>query len=223
MSDRIWLFLPNFLKKSVGQGFSLALYNIIQSIAHALDEVLDFGKLLKPRSMANRLGDFTEYYASDDRKLDLARIGASRFLFKRYSETWDDFEYRLQQFPNDVLDFGTAQGLIRELERTGLSVELLEELFNDKYRWIILSAADQCLEPEDQISHMFADGDEDPYVRGTRMYSADDSELFCFDLYLTGSTLYAKSEIQEIVKFVKPAYTKCYCFFPNQEFAEVII
>jgi len=218
MDSRIWLFLPN---KVAGTDLSV-LYHIIQAIGHALDEVLDAGRLLKARGSANRIPGFNGYYTSDDRKLDLARLGVSRFLFKRDLEVWDDFEIRLQQFPIDVLDFGTSPGLKREIERTGLSCDIVEELVNDIYRWIILVLDDQIGE-EANLSHLFALGDEDPDVRGTRLYSLTDSEIFSFVVYLSGDTAYSKFEVKEIIKFVKPAYTKCYCIFPEAEYAEVII
>uniref|UniRef100_A0A7C6E996 Uncharacterized protein n=1 Tax=candidate division WOR-3 bacterium TaxID=2052148 RepID=A0A7C6E996_UNCW3 len=218
MTERIWLFLPNFLKGAKG-----VLYHIVQAIGYALDEVFDYGKLLKARLMANRLSGFPEYYASDDRKIDLVRLGVSRFLFKRDLESWNDFEIRLQEFPTDVKDFGTAPGLKREIERTGLTCDIVEELWNDIYRWILLALADMEEIEEAELSHLFALGDEDPNVRGTRIYSLDDSELFSFVVYLSGTAEYSKNEVREIIKFVKPAYTKCYCFFPNYEIAEVII
>jgi hypothetical protein len=211
-------FIPNFLKRVTG-----ILDDITSSINYALAEVLDTARLLKSQIMANRLSDFPAYYDTDQRKQDLYLLGISRFLFKRAADTWTDFETRLSLFPTEVKDFGTKTGLVREINRTGLDVQLIEELTDDRYRWILENLFAQCPLFEDQISHIFNLNEEDLSVRGTRIYSLTDSELFSFILYLDGNTAYSKNELKQIIKFTKPAYTKCYCFYPNAQFAEVII
>jgi hypothetical protein len=211
-------FLPNFLKRTEG-----LLYDITSSINYALTEVLNAGKLLQSQMMANRLSAFPAYYSTDQRKQDLNLLGLSRFLFKRIAESWADFETRLSLFPIEVKDFGTKAGLTREINRTGLDTQLIEELTDDRYRWILENLFDQCPLFEDNISHIFNLGHEDQSVRQTRVYSLDDSEIFSFVLYLDGATPYSKNELQQIIKFTKPAYTKCYCFYPSAEYAEVIL
>ncbi|GAI48068.1 unnamed protein product, partial [marine sediment metagenome] len=124
------------------------IYDICRAIGEALDEIITAADKLKPQGMANRLTGYTSYYNSDERKQDLNLIGSSRFVFKRESESWNDFETRLQQFPDDVKWFGTENGIIKEIERTGLVVDSIEIMRDDVYRFIILSLADQCLVPE---------------------------------------------------------------------------
>lgn len=216
--DRVWQFLPGFLKR-VQNG----IYDICMAIGEALDEVITAAQKLKAQGMVNRISGFTEYYNSDERKQDLYLHGASRFVFKRESEIWDDFETRLQQFPEDVKWFGTFGGIIKEIERTGLVVDRIEEMRDDPYRWILLSLVDQCSLPEDQISHIFALGEEATCVRGVRTFSRYDCEDFIFIVYLSGATTYAKSEVKSIVKFTKPPYTKAYIFFPGETVAEEVV
>jgi hypothetical protein len=215
--DRIEQFLPGFLKRALG-----GISDICQAIGEALGQAITAAQLLKAQLMANRLDGFDEYYASAQRLADLNLIGASRFVFKRDDETWEDFEMRLRLFPTDVPWFGTAAGIIQELERTGLTVDSVEELREERDRFIVLSLADQCGKTEDQLSHVFALGDEDPYVRGDRGYGLVDSEDFTFLVRLSGASLYAKQDVKSILKQVKPPYTKAFIFFPNAQVAEEV-
>ncbi|HEX7319728.1 MAG TPA: hypothetical protein VF399_05155 [bacterium] len=218
LGDRIWQFLPGFLKR-----IKNGIYDICLAIGEALDEIIEEAQKLKAQLMANRLTGFDEYYASDQRKADLNLIGSSRFVFKRDDESWDDYETRLQQFVNDVWWFGTEAGIIRELERTGLTVDSIEELRDEPYRFIILSLADQCGKPEDQLSHVFDLDAEDPSVRGDRTYGIEDSEDFQFLVRLSGISSYSKQDIKTILKQTKPPYTKGYVFFPGFQVAEEVV
>jgi len=217
--NRIWKFLPGFLKRKEGG----IVNDVCQAIGTAFDEVIKTADKLKPQSMANRLVGYSEYYSSDDRKRDLTLIGSSRFVFKRNDESWDDFETRLQQFPDDVPWFGTEKGIIKEIERTGLVVDLIGEMRDDPYRFIVLSLADQCLVPEDRISHVFALGEEEETVRGSRTFGLTECEDFIFLVYLSGETDYSKSEVKTILKSSKPPYTKAYVFFPGESVAEEVV
>jgi len=217
--DRIWKLLPGFLKRKTNG----IMYGICLAKGEALDEIIAAAQKLKPQGMANQIPGFGSYYSSDERKRDLNLIGVSRFVFKRDSETWAEFETRLQQFPDDVKWFGTEKGITKEIERTGLVVDSIRELRDEIYRFIILSLVDQCPQPEDQLSHVFDLGDEDPNVRGTRIYSVDDHEDFIFLVYLSGSTEYSKSEVKSILKLTKPPFTKGYIFFPEESVAEEVI
>ncbi|MGB3341336.1 MAG: hypothetical protein WBB37_07640 [bacterium] len=217
--DRIWKFLAGFLKRK-DDGI---IKDICESKGAALDETITAADKLKPQSLANRLVGYPEYYNSEDRKRDLSLIGSSRFVFKRDSESWDDFETRLQQFPNDIPWFGTKKGIITEIERTGLVVDSIEEMRDDPMRFIILSFADQCAVPEDQISHVFALGEEEETVRGTRTYGRTECEDFIFLVYLSGETDYSKAEVKTIIKLSKPPYTKAYVFFPGESVAEEVV
>ncbi len=216
--NRLEQFLPGFLKRALG-----GISDICQAVGESLDEAITAAQLLKAQLMANRLEGFDEYYASAQRIADLNLIGASRFVFKRDDETWDDFEMRLRLFPTDVRWFGTQAGIIRELERTGLTVDSIEELRDERNRFIVLSLADQCGKAEDQLSHVFDLNAEDPYVRGDRGYGLEDSEDFMFLVRLSGSSGYSKQDVKAILKQVKPPYTKSYVFFPNQQTAEEVV
>lgn len=217
--DRIWKILPGFLKRKPNG----IMYDICLAKGEALDEIITAAQKLKPQGMANQIAGFGSYYSSDDRKRDLNLIGASRFVFKRDSETWSEFETRLQQFPDDVKWFGTEKGITKELERTGLTVDSIKELRDEIYRFIVLSLADQCSQPEDQLSHVFNLGEEDLSVRGTRTYSVEDCEDFIFLVYLSGATSYSKKEVKSILKLTKPPYTKGYIFFPGESVAEEVV
>lgn len=217
--NRICKFLPGFLKRKEDG----IVNDVCQAIGTALDEVITAADKLKAQSMANRLVGYSEYYSSDDRKRDLTLIGSSRFVFKRNGESWDDFETRLQQFPDDVPWFGTEKGIIKEIERTGLVVDLIGEMRDDPYRFIVLSLADQCLVPEDQISHVFALGEEEETVRGSRTFGLTGCEDFIFLVYLSGETDYSKSGVKTTLKLTKPPYTKAYVFFPGESVAEEVV
>lgn len=216
--DRIWQFLPGFLKRAKKK-----IYDICLAKGEALDEIITAADKLKPQGMANRLTGYTSYYNSDERKQDLNLIGSSRFVFKRESESWNDFETRLQQFPDDVKWFGTEKGVIKEIERTGLVVDSIEIMRDDVYRFIILSLADQCLVPEDNISHVFDLGQEEETVRGTRTFGLEDCEDFVFIVRLSGATDYSKHEVKTILKLTKPPYTKAYIFFPGETVGEEVV
>jgi hypothetical protein len=216
--NRIEQFLPGFLKRALG-----GVHDIRLAIGESLDQAITAAQLLKAQLMANRLNGFDEYYASAQRAADLNLIGASRFVFKRDDETWDDFETRLRFFPTDVRWFGTMAGIIQELERTGLTVDSIEELRDERNRFIVLALADQCGITEDQLSHVFGLGDEDPYVRGDRGYGLEDCEDFMFLVRLSGTSPYAKQDIKSILKQVKPPYTKAFVFFPNEQVAEEVV
>jgi len=216
--DRIWQFLPGFLKQTTG-----ILSDICRAIGEALDTAITTGEKLKAQGMANRLVGFDEYYGSDERKADLNLLGASRFVFKRSIESWDSFESRLQQFPDDARWFGTKKGITTEIGRTGLTIDSISEMRDDPQRFILLSLADQCGIPEDQISHVFALGEEEETVRGDRIFAVDECEGFVFLIYLSGATAYSKKEVAGVLKMVKPPYTKGYLFYPNEVVAEEVV
>ena len=177
--------------------------------------------LLKIRGAAHRVSGHAEYYASDDRKRDLALIGVGYGVKKRNTESWDDYEARLQAFPSDIRSAGTKQGVINELERTGLAVSQFVELNLDEKRWILLSLADQGDEPEENISHIFGKDEEwDEDVRWTRIYEWL-GDLFSFFVELAGAVPYSKGELATIIKLTKPAFTRCYLKYPDES-VEVI-
>jgi len=245
-ADRLWSFLPQFLKRAPKLSPTTGLPSLIWSICRAIgddaDLALDTGKLLAARGLANRAypSAFPDYYVdpsdptnpSEERMDDLYLLGVSRGLYKRSTETWFEFEARLILFPSDVKSYGTPSGMVRELERTGLEVELLEELAGDPQSWVLLSAEDACPVPENQLSHLFdfASSDEsdpsdqsDPRaVRGTRVYDSEE-EYFVFYLTLTGSAEYSKSEVQDIIRRTKPAHTRAYVRYPSAAYYEAIL
>lgn len=216
--DRIWKFLPGFLKAA-----QTGLYDLCRAVGEALDEIMTAVAKLQPQGMANRLPGFEDYYASDERKKDLVILGASRLVSKRENETWAEFETRLQQFPENVKWFGTKKGLEKEIERTGLVVDSIAEMRDDLFRWIILSLAEQCNYPEDQLSHIYELGKEDLTMRGTTEYGRDDIEDFTFVVRLSGSTTYSKQDVKRIIKAAKPPFTKGYVFFPGLTVAEEVL
>jgi len=244
-ADRLWNFLPQFLKRSPKLSPVTGLPSLIWSICRAIgdesDDALDTGDLLKARGLANRAyPSYTSYYVdpsdptnpSAERMDDLYLLGVSRGLYKRSDETWFEFESRLILFPTDVKSYGTPSGMVRELERTGLEVELLEELAGDPQSWVLLDAADACPIPEDQLSHLFdfaASDESDPSdqsdprsVRGCRLYDGEE-EYFVFYLTLSGSAEYSKSEVQDIIRRVKPAHTRAYIRYPSAAYYEAVL
>ena len=248
----MWSFLPPFLKRAPKLSPSTGLPSLIWSICRALgddaDLALDAGVFLAARGLANRAypSAFPDYYVdpsdgsnpSEERKDDLYLLGVSRNLYRRETETWFEFEARLILFPTDIQSFGTPSGLIRELERTGLAVELLEELAGDPQSWVLLSAEDACSVPDNQESHLFdfSDSSEssvlslpssvlrgDPrVVRGCRIYDSEE-EFFTFYLALTGSAAYSESEIVDIIRRVKPAHTRAYVRYPSAAYYEAVL
>jgi len=240
-ADRLWNFLPPFLRRAPklhpSTGAPSLIWSVCRAIGDDADDALDTGKLLAARGLANRAYPslFPDYYVdpsdpsnpSEDRMDDLYLLGVSRGLYKRSDETWFEFESRLILFPTDVKSYGTPSGMVRELERTGLECEILEELDGDPQSWVLLDAADACPIPEDQLSHLFDDSPvgvspcESVYVRGCRLYDSEE-EYFVFYLTLTGSAEYSKSEVQDIIRRTKPAHTRCYCRYPSAEYYEAI-
>lgn len=248
----MWSFLPPFLKRTPKVDPNTNKASLIWSICRALgddaDLALDAGVFLAARGLANRAypSAFPDYYVdpsdqsnpSEDRMDDLYLLGASRGLYRRESETWFEFESRLILFPTDVQSFGTPSGLIRELERTGLQVDLLEELAGDPQSWVLLSAEDACSVPDNQESHLFdfSDSSEssvlslpssvlrgDPrVVRGCRIYDSEE-EYFTFYLVLTGSAPYSESELRAIIRTVKPAHTRAYVRYPSADYYEAVL
>jgi hypothetical protein len=253
-ADRLWNFLPSFLKRAPKLSPVTGLPSLIWSLCRALgddgDLALDAGNFLAARGLANRAYPslFPDYYVdpsdqsnpSEERKDDLYLLGVSRGLYRRESETWFEFEARLILFPTDVKSYGTPAGLIRELERTGLEVELLEELAGDPQSWVLLSAEDACSVPDNQESHLFdfvpsdetdlsdpTDPSDPRVVRGCRIYDSEE-EYFTFYLALTDPTApsnptdYSLSELRQIIRRVKPAHTRAYVRYPSAEFYEAI-
>jgi len=245
----LWSFLPPFLKRTPKVDPNTNKASLIWSICRAIgddaDLALTAGVFLDARGLANRAypSAFPDYYVdpsdgsnpSEQRMDDLYLLGASRNLYRRETETWFEFEARLILFPVDVQSFGTPSGLIRELERTGLEVELLEELAGDPQSWVLLSAADACSVPDNQESHLFdfvppdetdlsdpTDPSDPRVVRGTRLYDSEE-EYFTFYLQLTGSASYSVSELRQIIRRVKPAHTRAYVRYPSAEYYEAVL
>lgn len=248
-ADRLWGFLPPFLKRAPKINPNTSKASLIWSICRAIgdegDDALDTGNLLKARGLANRAypSEFADYYVdpedganpSAERMDDLYLLGVSRGLYKRSDETWFEFEARLILFPTDVKSYGTPSGMVRELERTGLECEILEELDGDPQSWVLLDAEDACPIPENELSHLFDfDSEQEtdetystdkaytPAVRGTRIYDSEE-EYFVFYLTLTGSAEYSKSEVQDIIRRCKPAHTRAYVMYPSAEYYEAIL
>ncbi len=210
-TDRVWKFLPGFLKRAEG-----VLSDITRSITDALNDLVTFLENLKALGLSQTI-DPSLGPAEREKELDL--IAASRGL-SRYS--WEDlstFEARIHAFPQDVLNFGTLNGIRQEVERSGLTATLYET-GNDPQRWILLSLVEQGGLQEDQISHIFTLGNEDPSVRGDRIYSGVD-EIFSFTVTLSG-TVPSKQEIRQIIKATKPAYTVAYVYWPGETYAEEV-
>lgn len=160
LKDFLLLHIPECYKDA-------EVENLMEAIAEGgFQDIKDEFFLLIYRAAANRhAGEGADtYYASSERPIDVERLGKDRNLFERYSESPTEFEDRVAAFATDVVKWGNRAGLKLELERTGLLCDTdfapygILELHDDPQRWILLSAADQALEDEENISHIFKDG-----------------------------------------------------------------
>ncbi len=229
-SSRIWEFLPGFLKRKEDG----VLSTIISAIQEALNELKDFLTSLKQRGLS--LPSQTNIFVGEGitvgdgivlgqtyNEADITLIGLSRGLAPYPWESIPEFGERVHVFPVDSLYYGTIRGIKRELERTRLHVDGIFETGNDPQRWILLSLADQAQLPEEQISHIFALGEEDENVRGIRIYRGYD-DIFSFTVSLSNPDYveYSKSAVKSILKTVKPAYTVGFVYFPGSTYAEEV-
>lgn len=215
-----WNFLPPFLRRIDPLDDPEAANSPQEALCKAIggeteDMAEDIG-LLKIRGAAHRVSGNAEYYASDDRKRDLSLIGIGYGLKRRSTESWEEYEVRLQNYPFVVRRAGTKAIIIMEIERTGVDVSRFVELNLDDKRWILLSLEDQGEETEENISHIFGKDEEpDPDVRWTRIYEFG-GDLFSFFVELSGAP-YSKGELSTIIMMTKPAFTRCYLKYPDGE------
>lgn len=157
--EEILKFIPEVLKEIVD------IQDLADASGDSMDTLKEAIRLLVYRGCATRYtAEETVYYGTADRPLDITKIGNGRYMRQRSGEANADFETRVAAFPISVAFFGTRKGVKDETERTGLEADLtfgdygIQELHLDGQRWIILNEADQALEAEAEISHIFMDG-----------------------------------------------------------------
>jgi len=227
--ERLRRYLPAFLRPG-----DVVTEAITESLATAYQELVDEAALLRARGAANRFaGLFTAYYASEERKDDVARIGMSRLLSKRNNESWAEFEARVAAFvglevwdgsranyvvTGDVAQWGTITGIVREVERTGLEASLLATR-SDPLAWKLLDTDGRGGTDE---SELLDDTEPPEGQRLTRIW--DDEWLWGFWLTVTNPEVvdYLADEIRNIVRDTKPAWVRCYLWLPGAEAWEVI-
>jgi len=228
--ERLRRYLPAFLRPG-----DVVTEVITESLATAYQELVDEAALLRARGAANRFaGLFTAYYASEERKDDVARIGMSRLLSKRNNESWAEFEARLVAFvglevwdgsranyvvTGDVAQWGTITGIVREVERTGLHVESLVATRTDPLAWRLLDTDGRGGTNE---SMLLADEEPPEGQRLTRVWG--DDGIWGFWLILTNPEVvdYLADEVRNIVRDTKPAWVRCYLKLPDAATWEVI-
>ena len=229
-SEQLWRNLPAFLKRKGQTGMPWLL---CQGLAAAFDLLAAATALLRVRGAANRLSGYSTYYASQERKDDMARLGMSRLLSKRSNESWAEFETRLQEnvglevwdgtrvrysLTGDVSQWGTVTGIIREVERTGLKASLVATRL-DPLAWRLLDTDGRGGTDE---SELLDDSEPPEGQRLTRIW--DDGWLWGFWLYVTNPDVvdYLADEVRNIVRDTKPAWVRCYLGLPDAESWEVI-
>jgi hypothetical protein len=217
------------------------IWRFCEAFGASCDLVASGLSLLRARGVPVQLTGFEEYYGSTARQDDLARMGMTRRLAKRENESWEDFEARLAAFmgaedwegqPNrqrftlsgDVAEWGCQSGLVRELERTGLSVVDIFSARNDPMAWRVLDFEDPLGGTEDDS--MLLDIGEDPPTEDQRLTRVYDIGADTWTLWVTlgnpDEVDYLEDEVRAIVVAVKPPWVRANVLFPGAEAWEAI-
>jgi hypothetical protein len=237
-AERLLATLPPFLRPRL----SGPTEDYVGAIGAGLEAARDEIRLLRARGAARRFaGEFAEYYASDQRKDDVARIGAARLLSKRANETWLQFEERVRDFSGlevwdgskqrytvtgDVALWGCFSGITRELERTGLQVASIYSGMDLGDAWKVYDFEHIEEIPQLLRSKMYAIGEEIP--EGQHVTKVYDLDWLAWTFYVTlaypGPQIpYSLDELKEILKLTKPAWTRAMLKEPMAtEWIEVI-
>lgn len=236
-AGRLARYLPPFLRRpyrqTVAMPPSLVTVAVLEAIGGKLEHLEDDVRTLRAQGAANQFsGEFVSYYASDQRKEDVARLALGRLLSKRTNETWAEFEVRVRAFigaeiwdgtkqrytkTGDVATWGCFSGIELELERTGLVVYEIYGAREDPYRWRLLTVATMGGTRNSNFSEIFDVGTPlPPNQRLTKIYSYQGG-LWTIWIVLTnpGMVTYSEEEVKEIVKLTKPAFVRAFVKFPG--------
>lgn len=235
---RLLRYVPAFLKrKAAGE-----VENIATGAAAGLEELQDDVQVLRAQGAANRFsGEFATYYASEQRKDDVARLGMSRKLSKRSNESWTAFEERVrallgsedwlagecQRFTvtGDVAQWGCYTGIEREIERTGLVVSSIIAAIEDTVRWRVLTVVTMGGVRDADFSMILSVGTaKPPNQRLTKIYGAAWEGVWIIWITLTNPSVveYSEDEVLNIVKLTKPAWVRAYVRFPSATYWKVV-
>ena len=229
--ERLIATLPPFLRPRA-PGITA---DYLGGVAAGNDLVRTDVRLLRAQGAARRFsGEFSSYYASDQRKDDVARIAAGRLLSKRSGESWADFEIRVRAFigiedwgsskqrytvTGDVAQWGCFPGIERELERTGLEVDSIVAGWSTDYPWKVYDFSHIGAVPTLERSKMYAIGETPP--QGQRLTKLFTIGWLDWTFYATlsnpNSVDFDNDEIVAIVKLTKPAWTRCMLALPESE------
>lgn len=235
---RLVRFVPPFLRKRFalvwvpGTPYSPLLI-LLGACTTSFDEICEDIQQLRARGAANRFaGEFGDYYSSEQRKEDVARLGMSRLLSKRTNESWIQFEERVRAFTGaevwdgtkrrytvtgDVAKWGCFSGIKLELERTGLVVDSIYGARGDPVRWRVLTVATMAGQRDTNFSMILDVGTpKPPNQRLTKIYTVVGGLwTIWIKLMNPGVVDYSEEEVKEIVKLTKPAWVRAFVLFPG--------
>ncbi|MCX7731633.1 MAG: hypothetical protein N2248_00485 [candidate division WOR-3 bacterium] len=230
--DRLLAALPPFLRPHSPSGVT---HHLLSAIATAFQTLQTQFRLLRARGAIHRWDpEFVEYYASDKRKDDIARIAVSRLLSKRSNETWEQFEQRVQNFlgsenwadpshqnytvTGDISRWGSGTGITLELEHTGLKVDAIYPGGTEHDQWKVW---DKEHEPSDplELAKTYDLGHEPPSnQRLTKLYSLHYLDWTFYIILSNPQNIdYSPDEIKTIVKLTKPVWTQAMAKLPDSE------
>ncbi|MDK9701471.1 MAG: hypothetical protein OEM52_15160 [bacterium] len=218
IGDFLWMLLPGIRKqKDTKQS---VLYGLLTAIGELLDDLKSDIRRMRLSWYAQTIESGNSYYQQLERSNDLDEIALGKSTRRYPDESNELLADRLTDWTNLCRWNGTKPGLKTLIESHGFICREIVESYADSQGLILLSRADQPLEAEINLTHLFSSGDaqkeEYQEYRQNRVYRA--SELvwnFCFAVSVgrNGLPEHRREQLQQAIYEFKPAHTRAQIVF----------